>query len=77
MQYVSTLGIECAFVAGTLEPLVVAIKEATGNLQRASQIIAKVGDRLVLLSGDDATTLALRLLGLITRAHTECPSTRY
>ena len=44
-------------------PLVVAIKEATGNLQRASQIIAKVGDRLVLLSGDDATTLALFAVG--------------
>jgi 4-hydroxy-tetrahydrodipicolinate synthase len=44
-------------------PLVVGIKEATGNLQRASQIIARVGDRLVLLSGDDATTLALFAVG--------------
>ena len=38
---------------------VVAIKEATGNLQRASQIIARVGDRLVVLSGDDATAFPL------------------
>jgi 4-hydroxy-tetrahydrodipicolinate synthase len=44
-------------------PLVVGIKEATGNLQRASQIIAKIGDRLVVLSGDDATTLALFAVG--------------
>ena len=44
-------------------PQVVGIKEATGNLQRASQIVAKVGDRLVLLSGDDATALALFSVG--------------
>jgi 4-hydroxy-tetrahydrodipicolinate synthase len=42
---------------------VVGVKEATGNLQRASQIIAKVGDRLVVLSGDDATTLPLMAVG--------------
>jgi 4-hydroxy-tetrahydrodipicolinate synthase len=42
---------------------VVAVKEATGNLQRASQIIAKVGDRLVVLSGDDATTFPLMAVG--------------
>jgi 4-hydroxy-tetrahydrodipicolinate synthase len=44
-------------------PQIVGIKEATGNLQRASQIIAKVGDRLVVLSGDDATALALFCVG--------------
>jgi 4-hydroxy-tetrahydrodipicolinate synthase len=42
---------------------VVAIKEATGNLQRASQIIARVGDRLVVLSGDDATAFPLFAVG--------------
>jgi 4-hydroxy-tetrahydrodipicolinate synthase len=42
---------------------VVGIKEATGNLQRASQIIARVGDRLVVLSGDDATALPLFAVG--------------
>jgi 4-hydroxy-tetrahydrodipicolinate synthase len=44
-------------------PLVVGIKEATGNMQRASQIIAKIGDRLVVLSGDDATTFTMFALG--------------
>jgi 4-hydroxy-tetrahydrodipicolinate synthase len=44
-------------------PLVVGVKEATGNLQRASQIIAKVGDRLDVLSGDDATAMALFAVG--------------
>lgn len=42
---------------------VVAIKEATGNLQRASQIIAKCGDRLTVLSGDDATAFPLFCVG--------------
>ncbi len=42
---------------------VVAIKEATGSLQRASQIIAKCGDRLTVLSGDDATAFPLFCVG--------------
>ena len=44
-------------------PLVVAIKEATGSLQRASQILTRVGDRLVVLSGDDATAFPLFAVG--------------
>jgi 4-hydroxy-tetrahydrodipicolinate synthase len=44
-------------------PQIVAIKEATGNLQRASQILTKVGDRLVVLSGDDATAFPLFAVG--------------
>ena len=44
-------------------PLIVGIKEATGNLQRASQIIARCGDRMVVLSGDDATALPLFSVG--------------
>jgi 4-hydroxy-tetrahydrodipicolinate synthase len=44
-------------------PKVVGVKEATGNLQRAAQIIARVGDRLTLLSGDDATALPFYAVG--------------
>jgi 4-hydroxy-tetrahydrodipicolinate synthase len=44
-------------------PTVVAIKEATGSAQRAAQIISRVGDRLVVLSGDDATAYPLYTLG--------------
>jgi 4-hydroxy-tetrahydrodipicolinate synthase len=44
-------------------PQLVGIKEATGNLQRASQILTKVGDRLVVLSGDDATAFPLFAVG--------------
>jgi 4-hydroxy-tetrahydrodipicolinate synthase len=44
-------------------PQVVAVKEATGSALRASQILARVGDRLALLSGDDATAFPLFALG--------------
>jgi 4-hydroxy-tetrahydrodipicolinate synthase len=44
-------------------PLMVGVKEATGNMQRAAQIIARVGDRLSLLSGDDATAMPLYAVG--------------
>jgi 4-hydroxy-tetrahydrodipicolinate synthase len=36
-------------------PEVVALKEATGNMQRAIDIVERCGERLVLLSGDDFT----------------------
>ena len=44
-------------------PEVVGVKEATGSVLRAAQIIARVGDRLALLSGDDATAFPLYALG--------------
>jgi 4-hydroxy-tetrahydrodipicolinate synthase len=42
---------------------VVGIKDATGNLVRGSELIARVGDRLVVLSGDDGTAFPLYALG--------------
>lgn len=42
---------------------IVGIKEATGNLDRARDILARCGDRLDLYSGDDATALDVMLLG--------------
>ena len=44
-------------------PLVVGVKEATGNLQRAAQIISRVGDRMTMLSGDDATAMPFYAVG--------------
>jgi 4-hydroxy-tetrahydrodipicolinate synthase len=44
-------------------PEVVAVKEATGSALRASQILARTGDRLAVLSGDDATAFNLFSLG--------------
>ncbi|MBN1205761.1 MAG: 4-hydroxy-tetrahydrodipicolinate synthase [Myxococcaceae bacterium] len=38
-------------------PEVVALKEATGNLARAVDLVEKCGDRITLLSGDDFTVL--------------------
>lgn len=42
-------------------PNVVAVKEATGSMDQASQILA--GSNLTLLSGDDSLTLPLMALG--------------
>lgn len=42
---------------------IVAIKEASGNLDQVSQIIAECGERLTVLSGDDSLTLPMLALG--------------
>lgn len=42
---------------------IVAVKEATGDLQRARQVIDLVGDRMAVYSGDDATAYELILMG--------------
>jgi 4-hydroxy-tetrahydrodipicolinate synthase len=42
---------------------VVGVKEATGNPLRTAQIIARVGDRLAILSGDDAISLPVFAVG--------------
>lgn len=44
-------------------PSIVAIKEATGNVVRAQQIVCELGDRLDVLSGDDALTLPMMSIG--------------
>jgi 4-hydroxy-tetrahydrodipicolinate synthase len=42
---------------------IVGIKEATGAMNRAREILDRCGDRLDLYSGDDATAMELILLG--------------
>jgi 4-hydroxy-tetrahydrodipicolinate synthase len=42
---------------------IVGIKEATGKLDRAREIMDRCGDRLDVYSGDDATAMELMLLG--------------
>ena len=44
-------------------PNIVGVKEATGNLERGREILARCGDRIDLYSGDDATAMELMLLG--------------
>ena len=42
---------------------IVAIKEATGDMKQASELIRLCGHRMAVLSGDDFTTLAMLALG--------------
>lgn len=44
-------------------PAVVGIKEATGSALRATQILARVGNRITVLSGDDFTAMPLYAIG--------------
>jgi 4-hydroxy-tetrahydrodipicolinate synthase len=42
---------------------IVAIKEGSGSLQQVSDIVQTCGDRITVLSGDDALTLPMMALG--------------
>lgn len=44
-------------------PTVVGIKEATGSVLRATQVIARVGAKIAVLSGDDFTMMPLYAVG--------------
>nr|WP_019367190.1 4-hydroxy-tetrahydrodipicolinate synthase [Pseudomonas luteola] len=58
----------CDMLAETVErlstvPNIVGIKEATGDLQRARNILDRVSSDFMLYSGDDATAVELMLMG--------------
>jgi 4-hydroxy-tetrahydrodipicolinate synthase len=42
---------------------IIGIKDATGNLVRGSDLVAKVGDRMTIMSGDDGTAFPLYACG--------------
>lgn len=44
-------------------PNVVAVKEATGNVLRAQEIVRVIGPRIAVLSGDDTLTLPMMSIG--------------
>ncbi len=44
-------------------PQIIGIKEATGNVERGAEILARCGDDFLLLSGDDATCRELIRIG--------------
>ena len=44
-------------------PRIVGLKDATGDIERMARLHWRLGDRLLLLSGDDATQAAHRLAG--------------
>ncbi len=46
-------------------PHLVAIKEATGNVVRAQDILCRLGDRIAVFSGDDGLTLPMMSLGAV------------
>ncbi len=47
----------------SMVPNIIGIKEATGNLERAKDIISRVDSDFLVLSGDDPTAVELILLG--------------
>ena len=58
----------CDLLPETVERLtavdhIVAIKEATGSMSRATEIVERCGDRITLMSGDDFTTFPMYALG--------------
>ncbi len=58
----------CDMLPETVERLadfknIVGIKEATGDIDRAKDVIARVGDRMAVYSGDDETAYRLILAG--------------
>lgn len=58
----------CDMLPETVERLagienIVGIKEATGDLQRARELIDRVGEKIAVYSGDDATAVELILMG--------------
>lgn len=58
-------------------PTVVAVKEASGNIQQMVELCAAVPDDFLVLSGDDALTLPLMAVGgrgLISVASNEIPA---
>lgn len=44
-------------------PNIIGIKEATGNLDRAAEILGRCGDKMDLYAGDDATAMEVMLMG--------------
>jgi 4-hydroxy-tetrahydrodipicolinate synthase len=44
-------------------PNVVALKDASGNVSQAAEILARAGDKIDILSGDDSLTLPFMAIG--------------
>jgi len=44
-------------------PTIVSIKEGSGSIQQMDEVLQLCGDRLTVLSGDDAMTLPMMALG--------------
>lgn len=58
----SDIAVETVVALADVEQIV-GIKDATGDLQRAKELIDKIGDRLAVYSGEDSNAYELILLG--------------
>jgi 4-hydroxy-tetrahydrodipicolinate synthase len=45
------------------EPRIVGVKEATGSVARAQEVVHRLGDRIAVLSGEDALNLPIYAVG--------------
>ena len=64
MAYSTGVNIEPETIAKLAEiKNIVAVKEASGNLDQMSRIVQLCGDKLTLLSGDDSLTLPVMAIG--------------
>ncbi len=57
------LGLEATEAICREAPNVVALKDATGNVLRCQELKRRLGDRLTVMCGDDALTLAMMAAG--------------
>jgi 4-hydroxy-tetrahydrodipicolinate synthase len=57
------LGIEATESICARASNVIGIKDATGNVLRCQEIVRRLGDRLAVMCGDDALTLAMMACG--------------
>jgi 4-hydroxy-tetrahydrodipicolinate synthase len=59
----SDLGVDAIVEIAKHCPRVVALKEASGNVLRTQSVVSALGDRIAVLSGDDALTLGILACG--------------
>jgi 4-hydroxy-tetrahydrodipicolinate synthase len=57
------LGADATETICARSPNVVGIKDATGNVLRCQELVRRLGDRLVIMSGDDALTVGMMACG--------------
>ncbi|MET0591195.1 MAG: dihydrodipicolinate synthase family protein, partial [Polyangiaceae bacterium] len=57
------LGVEATETICARASNVIGIKDATGNVLRCQEILRRLGDRLTVMSGDDALTLPMMVCG--------------
>lgn len=60
---VSDLAAETTVAICKEAPNVVGMKEATGNVLRCQELVQRLGDRLIVLCGDDALTVPMMAVG--------------